>query len=143
MIQDLTPLIFAKLKDEYKNLLTIPGIGNILALTIMLEVGDINRFKKVGNFSSYCRCASSKRISNNKSKGKGNTKNGNRYLAWAFIEAANCSRRYNESLNKYFQHKAARTNKIIATKALANKLARAAYFIMKNQVPFDQGLLIS
>jgi transposase len=132
-----TVLCVAKLDDQYKNLISIPGIGTILG------TGDINRFKKVGNFSSYCRCASSKRISNNKSKGKGNTKNGNRYLAWAFIEAANFARRYNESLNKYFQRKAARTNKIVATKALANKLARAAYFIMKNQDPFDQGLLIS
>lgn len=78
-----------KLKDEFQNLTTIDGIGPILALTIMLEVGDIGRFKTVGNFSSYCRCVSSQRTSNNKVKGKGNKKNGNKYLEWAFVEAAN------------------------------------------------------
>jgi len=69
-----------KLNDAFQNLLTVPGIGNILAMTIMLEVGDISRFAKVGNFASYCRCVSSQRLSDGKSKGHGNRKNGNRYL---------------------------------------------------------------
>ena len=69
-------------------LLTIPGIGNILGLTIMLEVGDIGRFPKVGDYSSYCRCVESKRLSNGKKKGENNKKNGNKYLAWAYVEAA-------------------------------------------------------
>ncbi len=102
-------LSVARLKDDYANLLAIPGVGTILALTIMLETGHIHRFKKGGNYSSYCRFASSKRISDNKSKGKGNTKNGNQYLVWAFIEAANLARRYNEPLNAYFQRRAAKT----------------------------------
>ena len=54
----------------------------------MLAVGDISRFAKVGNFASYCRCVSSQRLSDGKSKGHGNRKNGNRYLSWAFVEAA-------------------------------------------------------
>ena len=58
-----------KLKKEFHYLKTVPGIGDILALTIMLEVGDINRFPKVGNFTSYCRCAPSQRLSDGKSKG--------------------------------------------------------------------------
>lgn len=74
----------AKLKDEYKNLLTAPGIGTILALTIMLETGDIKRFSEVGNYVSYCRCVRSSRISNGKIKGEGNRKNGNKYLSWAY-----------------------------------------------------------
>lgn len=96
-----------RLRKEFEFLLTVPGIGEILALTIMLEVGDIRRFPKVGNFSSYCRCVSSTRLSNGKVKGKGNSKNGNRYLAWAFIEAANFARRYNEQLNRFYQRKVA------------------------------------
>jgi transposase len=79
----------AKLKDEYKNLLTAPGIGTILVLTIMLETGDIKRFSEVGNYVSYCRCVRSSRISNGKIKGEGNRKNGNKYLSWAYVEAAN------------------------------------------------------
>jgi len=69
-----------KLTRPFKLLLTVPGIGDILAMTIMLEVGDINRFGKVGNFASYCRCVSSQRTSDGKTKGRGNRKNGNRYL---------------------------------------------------------------
>ena len=42
--------------DTVLYLLTVPGIGDILTLTIMLEVGDINRFAKVRDYSSYCRC---------------------------------------------------------------------------------------
>ncbi|MBN1226586.1 MAG: IS110 family transposase, partial [Deltaproteobacteria bacterium] len=132
-----------KLRKPFECLLSVPGIGNILALTIMLEVGDINRFPKAGNFSSYCRCVSSTRTSNGKSKGKGNSKNGNRYLAWAFIEAAHFARRHNTYFNKFYQKKAAKRNKIVATKALSNKLARACYHVMKNQVPFKEELLIS
>jgi len=125
-----------KVKKPFQCLKTVPGIGNILALTIMLEVGDINRFPKVSNFSSYCRCVSSKRLSNGKSKGKGNKKNGNRYLAWAFVEAVHFTIRSNQRFKKYYQEKAAKRNNIVAIKALSNKLARACYYIMRDQVPF-------
>jgi len=69
-------------------LTSIDGIGLILALTIMLETGDISRFDKVGHYASYCRCVNGARYSNGKKKSNTNTKNGNKYLAWAFIEAA-------------------------------------------------------
>ncbi len=70
-----------KLRPQFRFLKTVPGIGKILALTIMLETGEISRFPSVGNFASYCRCVDSQKISNSKKKGKGNTKNGNKYLA--------------------------------------------------------------
>jgi transposase len=79
----------ARLAPACQPLLSIPGVGRVLALTIMLETGDIRRFPGVGNFASYCRCVGSEHVSNGKRKGRGNTKNGNKYLAWAFIEAAN------------------------------------------------------
>ena len=84
-----------KLRPEFKVLKTVPGIGPILALTIMLETGEIERFASVGNYASYCRCVGSQKISNGKRKGTGNTKNGNKYLAWAFVEAANFAIRFN------------------------------------------------
>jgi len=127
-----------KLKKEFQYLMTVPGIGTILAMTIMLEVGDINRFAKVGNFASYSRCVSSQRLSDGKSKGSGNRKNGNRYLSWAFIEAAHLSRRYNERFKSYYNRKIAQANTSLATKALSNKLARICYYIMKNQIPFKE-----
>jgi len=126
-----------KLKPEYERLLTVPGIGRILALTIMLETGDINRFKKVGNYSSYCRCVKSQRKSNEKKKGENNRKNGNRYLNWAYVEAANFIRRYCPQAKKWYQRKCTRSKQVVATKALASKICKACYFIIKDQVDFD------
>jgi transposase len=126
-----------KLSKSFEYLRTVPGIGEILALTIMLEVGDIRRFPKVGRFASYARCVPTERLSAGKSKGKGNRKNGNRYLCWAFVEASNFARRFNEKFRSYYQKKSAKTNNIIATKAICNKLARICYYIMRDQVPFD------
>jgi len=126
-----------RIREEFKKLLTVSGIGEVLGLTIMLESGDMSRFPKVGNFSSYCRCVKSERFSNGKKKGEGNRKNGNKYLAWAFIEAANFAIRYNDKVKSFYQKKKAKTNGIIATKAVANKLARACYHILKDQVSFD------
>ena len=127
----------AKLKQEYEKLLTVPGIGKILALTIMLETGDISRFKKVGNYTSYCRCVSSRCLSNGKKKGENNRKNGNRYLSWAYVEAANFIRRYCPEAKAWYQRKSRRTKPVVATKALASKLCKACYFIIKDQVDFD------
>jgi transposase len=126
-----------KVKKPFVKLLTTAGIGNILGLTIMLEVGDIGRFAKVGNYSSYCRCVESKKISNGKKKGQNNHKNGNRYLAWAYVEAANHAMRNCKKAQRFFQRKMAKTNRVVATKALANKLSKATYYIMRDQVAYD------
>ena len=126
-----------KLKPAFEPLLTVSGIGDILGLTIMLETGDIARFESAGNFASYCRCVGSERLSNGKRKGRGNTKNGNKYLAWAFVEAANYAVRFNPRIKSYYQRKAAKTTPIVATKTVAHKLARACYYILRDQVPFD------
>jgi transposase len=125
------------LRPAFRQLLTVSGIGAILALTIMLETGDIGRFDGVGNFASYCRCVGSDKLSNGKRKGQGNTKNGNKYLAWAFVEAANFAVRYNPQIKRYYQRKQAKTNGVVAIKAVAHKLARACYYVMRDQVPFE------
>jgi transposase len=85
--------------------LEVKGIGTILALTIMLEAGDIKRFAAVGDSSYYCQCVSTQRLSNGKSKGKGNGKNGNRYLSWAYVEAANCMVRCCSHARAFYQRK--------------------------------------
>jgi transposase len=125
-----------RLRPPYQLLQTIPGVGTILALTIMLETGPIDRFRGVGNYASYARTVSSQWTSNGKRKGKGNPKNGNRYLAWAFSEAAEMSRRYDATARAYYDRKTRKTNFMVAHTALARKLARAAYYIMKDQVSF-------
>lgn len=127
----------AKLRDEFRMLKTVWGIGKILALTIMYEVGDINRFEHVGNFASYCRLVDSKRLSNKKRKGKGNSKNGNPYLSWAFTEASHFANRHRKPAQKFFQRKVKQTNTIVATRALAHKLGRASFYVMRDSVEFD------
>ena len=109
----------AKAHPEYALLKTIPGIGEVLAIVILLEAGDITRFAQVGNFASYARCVNSAYYSNGKKKGQDNTKNGNAYLVWAFIEAANFARRYCPEANAFHEKKKAKKNTVLATKALA------------------------
>ena len=127
----------AKVRNEFRRLQSVWGIGKILGLTIMYEVGDVGRFAKVGNFASYCRLVKSDRFSNGKRKGSGNSKNGNPYLSWAFSEAAHFAVRYYEPAKKFVQRKRAKTNGIVAIRALAHKLARASYYVMKDNVDFD------
>lgn len=137
-IKDIERVVEQKIDDvgPYQKLLTMPGVGKILGLTIQLETGPISRFSKVGNYVSYCRKVSSKWTSNGKSKGNGNKKNGNKYLAWAFSEAAELARRYDDGARAYYNRKMQRTNFMVAHSALAHKLARAAYYIMKDEVSF-------
>ena len=131
------------LQKEFAQLLTVIGIGDILAMTIALETGDIKRFPAVGNYSSYCRSVRSQKISNKKKKGKGNPKNGNKFLAWAFVEAATYAIQYNDKAKRFYQRKSAKTKPVVAKKALANKLSRACYYIMRDQVPFDNERLFA
>jgi transposase len=142
-IRNIEKRILSKtsLNPQFEVLITIPGVGNTLGLTIMLEVGDISRFAKAGHYSSYCRCVKSEKISNKKKKGEGNRKNGNKYLSWAYVEAAHLAMRFCPEARGFYQQKMAKSNGAVATKALANKLARASYYMMRDQAPFDKDKL--
>jgi len=129
----------AKLRADYRALRSVSGVGEVLALTIALETGDIGRFASPGQFASYARTVGSRRESNGKKKGEGNTKCGNKHLAWAFVEAAHFAVRYDERIKRYYQKKSARTLPVVAVKAVAHKLARACYHVMKRGTPFDVG----
>jgi transposase len=122
---------------DYLLLTTVPGIGQALATVILLETGTIERFASAGNFASYARCVDSQRMSNGKKKGEGNTKNGNPYLSWAFMEAANFAMRFSTEAKRFYERKKAKSNPILARKALAHKLARACFHMLKEQKPFD------
>jgi transposase len=132
-----TGLSQCKIQDEFKHLYSVPGIGDILTLTIMLETGNISRFENVGNYTSYCRGVSADKYSNEKKKGKNNRKNGNKYLAWAYVEAANYMIRHCPEAQVWYQRKLAKCKKVVAIKALSAKIAKACYFIMRDQVDFD------
>ena len=81
-------------QSGYALLQSVPGIGPILAGTILLAAGAMRRFATVWHFASYCRCVGSEHISNGKREGAGNTKSGNKSFSWAFIEAAHVAIRY-------------------------------------------------
>jgi transposase len=127
----------ARPRPEFQSLRTVSGIGDLLGLTILLETGSIQRFPRVGDYASYCRCVGSEKLSNGKRKGRGNTKNGNRYLAWAFVEAAHFAVRYDPQIKRYYQRKLSRSSGIVAIKTVAHKLARACYYVLRDRVPFD------
>lgn len=127
--------------ESYKILQTIVGIGKVLGLTIMLETGDIARFKRASHYASYCRTVDSKRTSNGKVKGQGNAKAGNKYLSWAFSEAAHFCVRFDPLAQRFYQRKKAKTNGIIAIRAVARKLARASWMMLKHQTPYDAKLM--
>jgi transposase len=124
----------------YQRLNTLPGVGPILGMTIYLETGPIARFDGAGHYTSYCRGVRAERFSNGKKKDDNNGKNGNKYLSWAFVEAAHYAIRYNERAKRWYQRKLARCGgkQVIAIKALSAKLSKAAYYIMKQQVDFDE-----
>jgi transposase len=122
---------------EYRHLVTTSGIGQVLGLTIVLETGPVQRFAQVGNYVSYSRLVGSERLSNGKRKGRGNTKSGNKYLAWAYLEAANFAVRYHPTIKRYYQRKKARTNGVVAIKTVAHKLARACYTMLREGTDFD------
>lgn len=122
----------------YDKLLTLPGIGRVLGMTITMEVGDIQRFKTDGDFASYCRLVDARRLSNGKPKADNNQKCGNKYLGWAFVEASNFARRYDEPCRRWYDRKAAKTSKVLATKALACKLAKAAWHVLAKQTCYDE-----
>lgn len=102
-----------------------------------MESGDIHRFAEARNYVSYCRLVKSERVSNGKKKGEGNRKCGNKYLCWAWVEAANFAVRYSPSIKRWYDHKASRRHRIIAIKAVAHKLARAGYYLMRDGGTFE------
>jgi transposase len=124
-------------EDSYQLLQTVKGIGRILGLTIGLETGSINRFRQAGNYASYCRCVSSQRISNDKKKGQNNRKAGNRYLSWAFSEAAHFAVRFEPKVQRFYERKRQKRNGIVAIRAVAHKLSRAVFHMLKHHEPFD------
>lgn len=128
---------YLKPRPEYQLLTSVPGVGQALGSTIALETGDIARFPGPGHYASYARCVKTEKFSNGKRKGRGNGKNGNKYLAWAFMEAAHFAAIWSPPIKRYYQRKQAKSHILVAKKAVANKLARACYHMLRNQEPFD------
>jgi transposase len=144
-IEELERTLLSRVKPTpmYRLLNTVVGIGPVLALVIALEIGDIGRFPDAGDFASYCRLVDSKKTSNDKKKGEGNRKNGNPYLAWAFMEAAQFALRYLPEAKRFYERKRRQRHMVLAKKALAHKIARACYRMLREQVPFESERLFA
>ena len=124
-------------RQEYQLLNSIPGVGKILASTIVLETGAIERFPGPGQYASYARCVNTAKVSNGKLKGRGNKRNGNKYLAWAFMEAAHYAAIWSPEIKRFYQKRQAKRHILVAKKTVANKLAKASYHMLKRQEPFN------
>ncbi len=118
----------------------VPGIGDTLGMTILLEAGEFTRFKNASRYASYCRTVKSERTSNGKKKGENNTRNGNPYLAWAYIEAATFAPRFYPVIQSWYDRKKKQRSPIIARKALACKLSKATWHVMQEK-DFDMKMM--
>jgi len=146
-IKTLENIILSSVSDDqrFELLQTIPGVGKILALTILYESGDINRFQSAKHFCSYARVVPGIAQSSGVSKRGRGSKQGNPHLKWAFCQAAAISVRYNTGIRKFRQRHLARrrskAKKLVTLCIVSHKLAIASYNILKNRVPFKQELM--
>jgi transposase len=124
---------FIEPHEAFELIQTVPGIGKALGLTIVLESGDFARFPNAGCYASYCRAVKSERSSNSKKKGENNKRNGNPFLAWAFIEAASFAPRFYPEIQSWYGRKKKKRNTIVARKALAAKLSKAVWHVMNGE----------
>jgi transposase len=123
--------------NSFQLLRSLPGIGRVLALTILYEIHDIARFERVQNFSSYSRLVKCQHSSGGKVVGSGSAKIGNAYLKWAFSEAAvlflaKCPQ--GKPLLARIERK---HGKAKALSILAHRIGRAVYFMLARQRAFD------
>jgi transposase len=121
----------------FYRLRSIPGVGKVLALTMLYEIGDIRRFDQVGQFLSYARLVRPAKESAGKRCGTSNAKMGNGHLKWAFREAAALMTRHEPQVKAWAAKKAKAHGKGKTQAILASKLGRAVYVMLRRGVPFD------
>lgn len=129
--------------QDYYLLKTIPGIGKIIALSILYEIGDISRFPSVKQFASYARLVKCQAESAGKIYGTKGNKIGNAHLKWAFSEAAVLYLKGNPPARKYLDKLQRRMSKSKALTVLAHKLGRCIYYMLKNRTVFDESRLLN
>ena len=118
-------------------LLSIPGIGKVLAMTIVYELHDVHRFERVQQFASYARLVKCAKESAGKRKGTSGAKMGNVHLKWAFSEAAVLCVRHSAEAKALLARLTQRHGKGKALSILAHKIGRAAYYVLLREKPFD------
>jgi len=134
----------AKEDETFYLLKTIPGIGDILAFTILYEVGDISRFTNARAFCSYCRVVPGIHQSSNKTHRSPNSKQGNHYLKWAFSQSAIMAIRHYPRIRRLHDKLSAKRKKaarLVASSIISHKLAQATYHVMRKQCVYRERLL--
>jgi transposase len=129
----------AKVDDPqaFHRLRSVPGVGKVLALILLYEIHDIGRFPEVGQFLSYARLVRCAHESAGKRQGTGGNKIGNAHLKWAFGEAACLFLRESDQAKKWLARREKKHGKARALGALAARLGRAVYHLLRKQEVFD------
>jgi transposase len=123
--------------QAFQLLRSIPGVGKVLALTILYEIYDVKRFDRVQEFASYARLVKCAKESAGKKHGTSGAKMGNVHLKWAFSEAAVLFVRHSEPGKKLLARLEKRVGKGKALSILAHKLGRAAYYMLRRGKAFE------
>jgi len=123
--------------QAFHRLRSVPGIGKILALTILYEIHEIERFPRVQDFLSYARLVKCEHNSAGKKLGTGGAKIGNVHLKWAFSEAAVLFLRNNPEGQQHLRRLAGRHGKAKALSILASKLGRTVYLMLSKERVFE------
>jgi len=148
-IEKLETQIFATTREcpDYDRLITIPGIGKILAITILYEVGEISRFQNARHFSSYCRLVPGIAQSGSSTRRGRGSKQGNPYLKWAFSQAATYAVRYypkiRRSFDRHLKRHSGRARKLITYNIIAHKLALAAFHVLRDETSYQEEMLFT
>jgi len=141
LLRDVALTIVKTAKHHDANTLyllqTVPGIGKILSLVLLYDIHQIDRFPRAQDFLSYCRLVKWSKESAGKRLGTSGAKIGNAHLQWAFSEAAVLFLRDHPAAQTYRARLEKKHDKGQALTILAQKLARAVYYMLKRQVAFD------
>ena len=133
----LTQQARLELPQPYYQLLSIPGVGRVLALVLLYEIGDMSRFSSVGNFLSYCRLVAPRHESNGKLYGSPGRKQGNAHLKWAFSEVAAMLMRRSGETQIYVARLEKKHGKKKALSILASRIGRVVYQMLKRGEAFE------
>lgn len=126
-----------EISPEVKRLMTIPGIGIFLANVIIAEVGEIHRFATPKHFAGYTGLVCSQRSSGGKQCFGKITKQGNKVLRWAFVEAAQRAKVLDLNLKLFHDRIAMKKGNGRGTVALARKLAEITWHVWKYEEDYD------
>jgi len=129
--------------NAFHRLRSVPGVGKILALVILYEIHDIERFPRVQDFVSYSRLVKCAKESAGKRHGTSGKKIGNVHLKWAFSEASVLFLRANPKGQKMVEKLSSKHGKAKALSILAHKLGRAVYYMLKREKAFDMNKFFS